>query len=75
VSKSEVEALWNCALGIQRDKAAVLAGLTQEGSQGQVEGQIQRLNLLKYSMSGRAKLELPRLHMLYEAEQCNQGMH
>jgi transposase len=74
VANSEIAALRSFAAGIQRDKAAVLAGLTLEWSQGQVEGQITRLKLLKRGMYGRAKLDLLRQRMLYEAEQCSQGM-
>jgi transposase len=46
------------AQGIERDKAAVVAGLTVSWSSGQVEGQVNRLKLLKRAMYGRAKLDL-----------------
>lgn len=54
--------------GIQRDRAAVEAGMTLEWSQGQVEGQITRLKLLKRQMYGRAKFDLLRLRLLYQPE-------
>jgi transposase len=54
--------------GIQRDRAAVEAGMTLEWSQGQVEGQITRLKLLKRQMYGRAKFDLLRLRLLYRSE-------
>jgi transposase len=56
------------ALGIRRDRAAVEAGLTLPWSQGQVEGQITRLKLLKRQMYGRAGFDLLRQRVLYRAE-------
>ncbi len=53
------------ANGIERDKAAVVAGLTLSWSSGQVEGQVNRLKLVKRTMYGRAKLDLLRLRVLY----------
>jgi len=44
------------AAGIKRDDAAVKAALSLPWSQGQVEGQITRLKLLKRQMYGRAKV-------------------
>jgi transposase len=67
VANSEVTAFRSFAAGIQRDKAAVVAGLTLDWSQGQVEGQINRLKLLKRSMYGRANLDLLRQRMRYAA--------
>lgn len=55
------------ALGIKRDYAAVKAGLSLPWSQGQVEGQITRLKLLKRQMYGRAKFDLLRLRVLSTA--------
>ena len=59
VEASHLPELESFAKGIQQDKAAVLAGLTLPWSTGPVEGQVNRLKLLKRSMYGRAKL--PRL--------------
>ena len=44
--------------GIRRDQAAVEAALTSPWSNGQTEGQINRLKTLKRQMYGRAKLDL-----------------
>ncbi len=55
------------ARGIKRDYAAVKAGLSLPWSQGQVEGQITRLKLLKRQMYGRAKFDLLRLRVLSRA--------
>jgi transposase len=42
---------------LRRDQAAVAAALTSEWSSGQVEGQINRLKLVKRGMFGRAGFE------------------
>jgi transposase len=55
------------ARGIQKDKAAVLAGLTLAWSNGQTEGHVNRLKLIKRSMYGRAKLNLLRQRVLHVA--------
>lgn len=44
--------------------AAVEAGLTLEWSNGQTEGQVHRLKLLKRQMYGRAGFELLRRRVL-----------
>ena len=51
--------------GLERDKAAVLAGLTLPYSNGQVEGQITKLKLLKRTMYGRAGFPLLRQKVLH----------
>jgi transposase len=51
--------------GLERDKAAVLAGLTLVYSNGQVEGQITKLKLIKRQMYGRAGFALLRQRMLH----------
>ncbi len=50
---------------INRDKAAVLAGLTLDWSNGQVEGQITKLKLIKRTMYGRADFPLLRQRVLH----------
>ncbi len=55
------------ATGVARDQAAVTAALTREESNGQVEGQITRLKLLKRQMYGRAKFDLLRQRVLHAA--------
>ena len=56
------------AQGIQADYAAVQAGLTEIWSQGQVEGQVQRLKVLKRQMYGRASFALLRQRVLERVE-------
>lgn len=53
------------ARGLTFDYDAVKAGLTLEWSNGQVEGQVNRLKMIKRSMYGRAKMDLLRSRVLY----------
>lgn len=46
------------ASGIRKDRQAVAAAITLPWSNGQTEGQITRLKLIKRQMYGRAKLDL-----------------
>lgn len=46
--ESGIDELQRFAVGLGADHAAVQAGLTPEWSQGQVEGQIDRLKLLDF---------------------------
>jgi transposase len=46
------------ATGIIKDKAAVSAAITEPWSNGQTEGQITKLKLVKRQMYGRAKIDL-----------------
>jgi transposase len=64
VAHSQIAELESFAAGIERDKAAVVAGLTLPYNNGQVEGQITRLKLIKRSMYGRAGLDLLRRRVL-----------
>lgn len=52
------------ALGLRRDWEAVLAGLTLAWSNGPVEGQVNRLKLIKRQMYGRASFPLLRGRVL-----------
>lgn len=49
---------------LQKDKQAVTNGFQLPWSQGQVEGQVNRLKLLKRSMYGRARFDLLRQRVL-----------
>jgi len=53
------------AVGLRRDYAAVRAGLSRPESNGQVEGQITRLKLLKRQMYGRAEFDVLSLRVLH----------
>jgi transposase len=58
--ESEMAELRSFAAGLERDGAAVKAGLEMEWSNGPVEGQVQRLKTIKRQMYGRAKFDLLR---------------
>ncbi len=64
VAKSHLAELQTFAFGIERDKAAVQAGLTLPYSNGLLEGHTNRLKLIKRSMYGRAKFDLLRQRVL-----------
>jgi hypothetical protein len=53
------------ANGLRQDYDAVKAALIYEWNNGQVEGQVNRLKLIKRKMYGRAKFDLLRLCVLY----------
>jgi transposase len=61
---SGIEALARFAQGLYDDLAAVKAGLTLEWSNGPVEGQINRLKLLKRQGYGRADVALLRQRVM-----------
>jgi transposase len=53
------------AQGVGRDYAAVRAAFSSQYSNGQVEGQVNRLKLIKRQMFGRATFDLLRLRVLH----------
>jgi transposase len=55
------------AMGVERDKSAVRAAITEPWSNGQVEGQIAKLKLVKRQMCGRANLDLLQAGLLRAA--------
>ncbi len=65
--RAAIPELRSFATGIRRDQAAVAAALTIPWSNGQTEGQINRLKVLKRQMYGRAKLDLLRQRFLHAA--------
>jgi transposase len=65
VADSGIQALQSFANGLRSDLAAVRNALSMVFSNGQVEGQINRLKCLKRQMFGRAKLDLLRKRFLY----------
>lgn len=64
---SEIAELDRFARGLTDDRAAVEAGLTLEWSNGQTEGQVNKLKLLKRQMYGRASFDLLRRRVLRAA--------
>ena len=63
-TSSAIPDLRRFAAGLRLDLAAVQAGLTEEWSNGQTEGQINRLKTLKRQMYGRAHFDLLRRRLL-----------
>src|SRR6266700_3362320 len=63
-TESAVPELRTFATGMKRDQAAILAALTYAWSQGQTEGQITRLKLIKRQAYGRAGFDLLRHRVL-----------
>ncbi|HWQ35505.1 MAG TPA: transposase [Blastocatellia bacterium] len=53
------------AKGLRKDQAAVVASLKHHWSNGQTEGPINRLKMIRRSMFGRASLDLLRARVLY----------
>ena len=65
--QSGTSALVGFARGLRRDEPAVRAALRSDWSQGQMEGQVNRRNLLKRQLDGRAKFDLLRQRVLFRA--------
>jgi transposase len=65
-----VPELARCAASLQRDYHAVRAALTLPWSNGQVEGQINRLKLIKREMYGRASFILLKKRALWTPKAC-----
>jgi transposase len=66
VQASHLKAFQSFVAGIQQDKDAVLAGLTLPWSNGPLEGNVNRLKLIKRSMYGRAEIDLLKQRVLYQ---------
>jgi transposase len=64
VKQSTVIELQRFANGLEQDKAAVVAALTLPWSNGQTEGQVNKLKLIKRQMYGRGKFDLLRRRVL-----------
>jgi len=64
VAKSRIDTLKHFACGIEQDLDAVRNALCLPWSQGQVEGQVNRLKLIKRQMYGRASFELLRKRVI-----------
>jgi len=64
---SRIPELVSFVSGVRRDAAAVTAALTSQHSQGQVEGQVNRIKMLKRQMYGRASFDLLRRRVLYNS--------
>jgi transposase len=65
VRASQLRELQGFVTGIERDKAAVVAGLTLLQNNGVAEGHVNKLKLIKRMMYGRAKFALLRQRVLH----------
>ena len=67
LSEAEGSLIASLARGLNADRHAVLAALREPWSNGQTEGQINRLKALKRQMYGRAGLNLLRARLVHAA--------
>jgi transposase len=65
VKASQIRELQGDLPGVKQDKAAVMVGLTLPQNNGVVEGQVNKLKLIKRMMYGRAKFPLLRQRVLH----------
>jgi transposase len=65
VAASDLPELQSFATGVEKDKDAVRAGLTWPVNNGQVEGQVTKLKLIKRMMYGKAGFPLLRQRVLH----------
>ena len=70
VNSSKIGALKRFAKGIKQDLEAVTNALSLPWSNGQVEGQVNRLKLIKRQMYGRANFDLLRRRVLARPIRC-----
>ena len=70
VVKSGINALKGFVKGIKQDLAAVINALSLPWSNGQTEGQVNRLKLIKRQMYGRAKFDLLRKRVIGNPLRC-----
>jgi len=72
VDASQLQAFHTFVTGVQKDNVAALAGFTLPWSNGPLEGNINRLKLIKRSMYGRAEFDLLKLRVLYQSKQIQE---
>lgn len=65
LAESQIPLMINLAQRIRKDYDAIKAALSMEWSNGQVEGQVNRLKLIKRQMYGRGGFELLKRKVLY----------
>jgi transposase len=65
VRTSQILELQRFVLSVERDKAAVVAGLTLSQNNGLVEGKVNKLKLIKRMGYGRAGFQLLRQRVLH----------
>jgi transposase len=65
VEKSGLKELQNFSVGLMKDEAAVRAAMIHDWSNGQVEGSVNRLKMIKRMMYGRAGFALLKARVLH----------
>jgi transposase len=65
VEAAHLQAFQSFVTGVQQDKDAILAGLTLPWSNGPLEGNVNRLKLIKRGMYGRAEFSLLKARVLH----------
>ncbi len=73
-SGCDVNEIQGFARGLVQDRAAVEAALSSEWSNGQVEGQVNRLKFIKRSMYGSASFDLLKARVLHQPTQQNKAI-
>ncbi len=63
---SQVKEMRGFAFGVTKDEAAVRQAVTNRWSNGQTEGQVNRLKTIKRQMYGRANFDLLKARVLYQ---------
>lgn len=61
---SNIDELKSFARRLEEDRSEIEAAITHKWSNGQVEGQVNRLKMIKRTMYGRAKIDLLRARVL-----------
>ena len=67
VKSSGIKELQSWANGLLTDEEAVRQALSSKWSNGQTEGQVNRLKMIKRQMYGRANFDLLRARVLHRA--------
>ncbi len=75
VELSGIPELRGVARGLWLDRAAVEAAVATDYSNGQLEGQVNRLKVLKRAGFGRSRFDLLRKRVLYDSASCRQSDH
>ena len=70
VAESRISALTGFAKGVKQDLAAVINALSLPWSNGQTEGQVNRLKLITRQMYGRSNFDLLRRRVLARSLRC-----
>lgn len=74
VAACGISELVGFARGLRQDESAVKAALSSEWSNGQVEGQVNRLKFIKRSMYGSASFGLLKARVLHQPIQQNRAV-